>query len=68
MKLKAIAILLIIILSLIPINWLYKYLEQKMKPRESSRNFFSWMMTILVIIFVYTFFVVFVIKILFPAA
>lgn len=66
MKLKAIAIFLIIILSLIPIYILYKYMERKMKPRESFGHFFIWMLTILTLIFVFTFCIVFVIQMLFP--
>ena len=68
MKLKAIAIFLIIILSFIPIYMLYKKLVLKMRPKESFGHFFIWMITILSLVFVFTFCIVFVIKILFPTA
>lgn len=68
LKLKALAILLIIIVSLFPVYLLYKYLHRVMEPRESMRRFLFWMLAEFVLIFVYTFLLVFTIKLLFPGA
>jgi len=68
MRLKAIAILLLMFLSLLPVYMLYKYLEKIMRPRESLQRFFFWLVTVLAMVFVYTFLVVFIIKLLFPGA
>ena len=68
MKLKAIAILLIIVLSLIPFYQLYKYLQVAMRPKDSIQRFFLWLLTNFILIFAYTFLIVFIIKWLFPAA
>jgi uncharacterized membrane-anchored protein len=67
-KLKAVVILIIIIVSLLPVYMLYKYLQRVMKPRESMQRFLSWMLAVLALIFVYSFLLVFIIKMLFPGA
>jgi cytochrome c-type biogenesis protein CcmH/NrfF len=67
-RIKAIAILGIIILSLLPVYLLYKYLQKVMKPRESMQRFLLWMLTMLLVIFGYTFLLVLIIKLLFPGA
>ena len=68
MKLKSIAILFIIILSLLPAYWLYKKLQMAMRPKESMTRFLFWLVTVFALIFAYTFLVVFVIRMLFPTA
>lgn len=68
LKLKAISILLIIFFSLLPVYWLYKYLQKTMRPRESMRRFHCWLLVNFMLIFAYTFLLVFVIKMLFPGA
>jgi|CXWL01.1.fsa_nt_gi RsiW-degrading membrane proteinase PrsW (M82 family) len=68
MKLKAAAILLIIVFSLIPGYLVYKYLQKAMRPRESMRRFIIWLLAAFALIFAYTFLVVFAIKMLFPEA
>jgi hypothetical protein len=68
MKLKAVGILFIIVLALIPVHSLYKYLQRVMRPKDSMRRFLFWMLTVLVLVFGYTFLVVFTIKMLFPGA
>ncbi|MEI2738748.1 MAG: hypothetical protein V9F01_08180 [Chitinophagaceae bacterium] len=68
MKLKAVAILLIIVFSLMPMYMLYQYLQRIMLPRKSMRRFLLWMLAVFVLIFVYTFLLVFSIKMLFPGA
>jgi hypothetical protein len=67
-KVKSIAILGIIILSLLPVYLLYKYLQQVIRPKESMRRFMQWMLIMFIIIFAYTFLLVFVIRLLFPGA
>jgi hypothetical protein len=66
MRLKAAAIISIILLSLIPMYMLYNYLQKVMRPRESMRQFLLWMLTVLLMVFIYTFLVVFVVRLLFP--
>lgn len=61
-------ILGIIVLSLFPVYLLYNYLQRVMKPRESLLQFLFWMFTGLVLIFLYTFLLVLLIKLLFPGA
>jgi len=68
MKLKAVAILLIIIFSLIPVYMLYKYLQKVMRPKRSPGLFLLWLVTNFIVIFGYTFLVVFIIRLLFPGA
>jgi hypothetical protein len=68
MKFKAVIILLIIIFSLIPAYMMYKYLQKVMRPKESMRLFFLWLLTNFILIFVYTFLIVFLIRLLFPGA
>ena len=68
MKLKALAILLIIIVSLIPVYFFNKNLQKIIKPRESLGRLFLYLLLGFVLIFVYTFLVVFIIKKLFPDA
>ncbi|MEQ1677805.1 MAG: hypothetical protein ABL876_13935 [Chitinophagaceae bacterium] len=68
MRFKAVIIVLLIILSLLPVYMLYKYLEKVMRPKESVLRFLGWMVAVLALIFVYTFLVVFVIQLVFPGA
>ncbi|MGQ0738183.1 MAG: hypothetical protein ACT4OJ_03910 [Bacteroidota bacterium] len=68
MKLKALMILVIIIVSLLPVYLIYKHLQRVMQPRASGRKFLLWLLTVLSIIFVYTFLLVLTIRLLFPGA
>ena len=68
MKWKALLILVIIVASLLPVYMVYKYLGRVMKPRESGRMFLLWLLAVLSLVFVYTFLVVLVIRLLFPGA
>ncbi len=68
MKLKALLILAIIIISLLPLYLLYQYLQRVMRPRDSLRRFLLWLLTMFGLIFGYTFLVVLLIKVLFPGA
>jgi hypothetical protein len=38
------------------------------QPKESMRRFLAWLIIVLTLIFVYTFLVVFIIRLLFPQA
>jgi hypothetical protein len=68
MKLKALAILFIILASLIPVYFLNKNLQKIIRPRESLGRLFFYLLLGFAIVFVYTFLVVFIIKKLFPDA
>jgi hypothetical protein len=68
MKLKALAILFIILFSLIPVYLFNKYLQKIIKPRESLARLFLYLFSGFLLVFVYTFLVVLVIKKLFPGA
>ncbi|MEO6611960.1 MAG: hypothetical protein ABIT05_11520 [Chitinophagaceae bacterium] len=68
MKLKGAIVLLIIVLSLIPVYGLYKYLARVTRPKESLQRFALWLFLVLALVFIYTFLLVFSIKMLFPGA
>jgi hypothetical protein len=68
MKWKALLILLIILVSLIPAYLFNKYLQKLIKPRESGLRFLFYMLSAFALVFIYTFLVVFAIKRLFPQA
>ncbi len=66
LKWKSIVILVIILLSLLPLYGLYGFLQHRMKPRDSLRRFAGWVIAVLALIFVYTFLLVLLIKLIFP--
>jgi hypothetical protein len=68
MKLKALTILLLIVISLIPVYALYKNLQKMIRPRESGSRFLLYLLAVCILIFVYTFLLVFIIRLLFPGA
>jgi len=68
MKLKALVILAIIICSLLPVYLLYKYMQKIIRPRESMARLFLYISAGFVLVFVYTFLLVLVIKKVFPDA
>jgi hypothetical protein len=61
-------IVLMIIVSLLPANWLYKFIERKIDPRRSGKRFLAWLLLVFIFIFAYTFLVVFIIRLVFPGA
>jgi hypothetical protein len=65
---KALMILVIIIGSLLPVYLVYRYLQRKMEPHASGWKFLLWLLTVLSVIFVYTFLLVLLIRLLFPGA
>jgi len=68
MKLKSLAILFIILVSLIPVYLFNKYLQKKIRPKESFGRLFLYLLSGFLLVFAYTFLVVLLIKKLFPGA
>ena len=68
MKLKALVIVLIIIVSLFPVYLLNKFLQKLIRPRESLSRLFLYIFSGFALVFLYTFLIVFIIKKLFPGA
>lgn len=68
MKLKAVVILLIIIVSLFPVYIATKYLQRKINPKGSFGRLILYIFLVFAMIFIYTFLLVFVIKRLFHGA
>jgi len=68
MKWEAFAIMAIILASLLPAYLLHKYLQKKMRPKESGRRFLLWLLAELALVFAITFLTVFMIKLIFPKA
>jgi RsiW-degrading membrane proteinase PrsW (M82 family) len=68
MKLKALVILFIIIISMIPVYLFNKYLQKKIRPRESFVRLFGYLLLGFALVFIYTFLVVLIIKEIFPGA
>jgi len=68
MRWKAIVILVIILVSLIPAYSLNRYLQKIIRPRESLGRLFLYMFSGMLLVFIFTFILVFLIKMLFPDA
>ena len=66
LNLKAFIIVLIIVASLFPAYLFYQYLARIMRPKETLARFAAWMFAVFVLILVYTFIVVFGIRLVFP--
>jgi len=66
MKARALAILGIIIVSLIPVYLFNKYLLRTIRPKESGGRLLLYMISGFLLVFVYSFLVVLVIRKLFP--
>jgi hypothetical protein len=66
MKLKGIAVLLIIILSLLPAYYINLQLLKFIEPRKAPVRFLSYMLSVFAFIFIYTFLIVWLIGRLFP--
>lgn len=65
---KSILIVGIILLSLLPLYGMYRKLQSVTRPKESLRRFLTWLLAVLTLIFVYTFLLVLLIRLLFPGA
>jgi hypothetical protein len=68
MKWKAFLILFIILVSLFPVYLLNKYFQKIIQPRKSFARLMLYLLSGFVLVFVYTFLVVLVIKKIFPGA
>jgi len=68
MRYKAIVILLIILVSLVPAYLLNKYLQKILNPRKSLGRLIIYLLGGLLLVFVYTLLLVFLIKWIFPNA
>jgi hypothetical protein len=68
MKWKAIVILLIILASLIPLYSINKSLQKIIRPRESLARLFSYLLSGMLLVFLYTMVLVFLVKWMFHSA
>ena len=66
-KLRALLILFVIALALIPIYYLNRLLKKSIRPRESTERFFLFIFTNFLLIVVYTMTVVAIVVRVFPA-
>ncbi|MET0391788.1 MAG: hypothetical protein ABW019_01550 [Chitinophagaceae bacterium] len=67
-KLKALAILLVIAASLVPVYAVLSWLQKAIRPRESMSRLFAYLLAALCIIFASVFLVVWIVKALFAPA
>ena len=67
-KLRALVIVVLIVISLLPVYLFNKYLQKVIRPRESIGKLFLYILAAFALVFVYTFLVVLIIKGLFPGA
>jgi hypothetical protein len=67
-KLKAVTILLIIIVSLIPAYLFHNYLRNIIRPRDSGARLIAYILSVFAFIFGYTFLLGFIIRMIFPGA
>jgi len=68
MKLKSLAIMGMILLSLLPLFLLYQWLQRKLNPRKSLQRFLLFTAVMFVVVFSYTFLLVLGIRLIFPGA
>jgi hypothetical protein len=66
MKLRNLAILLLLVLSLIPLYFLYRYMTRHIRPRESAARLFLFLLANFLMVIVYTMLLVALIVKLFP--
>lgn len=66
MKLRALAILLVIVLLLIPVYYLLQVLKRWVRPRESAARMFLYFMGAFLLVIAYTLFLVGLVVKLFP--
>jgi hypothetical protein len=66
MKLRAILILLVLVLAMVPIYFINRWMRKVMNPRENAGRLFLFILTNFVLIIVYTMLVVGVIVRIFP--
>lgn len=65
-KWKAIIILVIILIALVPVYAGNKFLQKSIRPRESLLRLFAYLVCGMLLVFIFTTLLVFVIKLIFP--
>jgi hypothetical protein len=68
MKLQRLLVVLLILLSLIPIAYMNQWLQRVIQPRRSFIQLMLYVLASLILVFVYTFLLVWIITYLFPKA
>jgi len=68
MKLRAIIILMLIIVALIPAYSINKILQKVLRPRESLTRLLCYLLSALLLVFAYTMVLVLLIRYFFPTA
>ena len=68
MKWKAIVIVVIILIALVPVYSINKYLQKILRPRQSLTRLFSYLLSGMLLVFLYTLLLVLLIKWVFPSA
>jgi len=68
MKLQRLLVVLLILLSLIPIAYMNQWLQRVIQPRQSFIQLMLYVLASLILVFVYTFLLVWIITYLFPKA
>jgi hypothetical protein len=66
MKLRSFIILIVLVLSMILIFYANKLLQRRIQPRRTFLRFLIYIISAFAVIFIYTFFVVWIIAYLFP--
>jgi hypothetical protein len=66
MKIRALLILLVLLVAMVPVYYLNRWMKGVMKPKESAGRLFLFILTNFVMIIVYTVFVVGLIVRIFP--
>jgi hypothetical protein len=68
MKLQRLLVVLLILLSLIPIAYMNQWLQRVIQPRRSFIQLMLYVLASLILVFVYSFLLVWIITYLFPKA
>jgi len=68
MKSRSLIILFILLFSLTPAFFINKFLQKKIKPRQSFGRLLTYILSALCFVFIYTFFMVMLILHLFPVS
>jgi hypothetical protein len=66
MKSRSLLIFLVIVLSLIPVFYFYRWMQRVMRPRESAGRFFLFIFSNFLLVVVYTILIIGLIVKLFP--
>ncbi len=66
MKIRALLILLVLALAMVPLFYLHRWMKRVMKPRENAGRLFLFLLANFVMIIVYTMLVVGIVVRIFP--